>query len=484
MKILFLNPPFLPRFSRSQRSPAVTKSGTLYYPIWLSYAAAVAQDAGFEIQLLDAPANNLDRTQVLKLANDFKPNLVVVDTSTPSIYNDIDVADNLKGLLPDAFILLVGTHVSALPDESLEISKKLDAVARGEYDFTVREIAEAIKNNKLDITKISGISFKSSQGIIHNPDRKLILDLNQLPMVSKIYKKHLNIKNYFFAASLYPEVQIITARGCPFKCFFCLWPQVFQGGAYRARSAQNVVEEFLYIKNELPEAKGIVIEDDTFTVDKLRVFQICDLIIKRKARLKWNANVRMDLGFETMKIMKAAGCYLIIAGIETSQQSILDNINKGLKETDIKRFFDNAKRAGLLVHAAFMAGNPGETKQTLKNTFKLAKKFMPDTVQFFPLTPYPGTKAYAWAKDNGYLKIKTFRDYLTSDGLHNCVIDLPGITGDELLRWCNESRKSFYFSLRYIIYKIMRSIFRPQEMIRVFKAFRNFRRFIFERRPA
>lgn len=482
MRVLFLNPPFLPRFSRPQRSPAVTKSGTLYYPLWLAYAAGLLEKNGFEIKLVDAPAEGLAHSRVSQIAKDYSPNFIIIDTSTPSIYNDIETADNLKTLLPHSFVLLVGTHVSALPGETLALSRKVDAIARGEYDFTALEIARSLKEVSLDITRIQGLSYRTQDnGISHNPPRPPLRNLDQLPMVSEVYKKHLKIKNYFFAASVYPEVQILTARGCPFKCFFCLWPQTFNQNNYRLRSPRNVLDEFLYIKENLPEVKGVVIEDDTFTVDNKRVREICELFIANKMRLKWNANVRLDLDIETMKLMKKAGCYLIITGIESASQLILENINKGLSENDIQKFFDNARRAGLLVHAAFMAGNPGETKDTLKKSFSLAKKVMPDTVQFFPLMPYPGTQAYYWAKEKGYLKINDFRDYLTPEGLHNCVIDMPHLSRAEILDWCDKSRRHFYGSLRYLFYKLRRVISHPGEIIRTFKAFMRFKKFILNR---
>ena len=478
MKIALINPPFLPRYSRSQRSPAVTKSGTLYYPIWLAYAAGLLEKNGFEVKLLDAPADGIRHREALEIISRFSPELLVMDTSTPSIYNDIDLAEKIKATLPECFIVLVGTHVSALPKETLELTDKVEAVAKGEYDFTLLELAQAINKNDFSLEGIRGLSYKKSGKIFHNPDRPLATDLDQLPMVSEVYKKHLNIKNYFFAASLYPQVQIFTARGCPFRCFFCLWPQSFQGRTYRKRSPQNVLEEFIYIKSSLPQVKGVVIEDDTFSVDKKRTLEICDLLIKNRVGLAWNANVRTDLDLETMERMKAAGCYLIIAGIESTAQDILDNIEKGLKTSDMYNFFANAKRAKLLVHAAFMAGNPGETKETLKQNLMLAKKFLPDTLQFFPIIPYPGTKAYLWAKEKGYLKIESFRDYLTKEGLHNCVVDLPGLPRQELVRWCDYSRKLFYLSTEYLCYKSKQLLCRPQDIARTLKTLLTFRKYI------
>ncbi|MBU1044919.1 MAG: B12-binding domain-containing radical SAM protein [Candidatus Omnitrophica bacterium] len=477
MKILMLNPPFFPRYSRSQRSPAVTKSGTLYYPVWLAYATAVLEKKGFDVRLVDAPAQGLNARAILDLAEAYDPGLIVLGTSTPSIYNDLEIGGKLKAILPQSFITLVGTHVSALPEESLNLNKSIDAVARAEYDYTIAELAEALVN-KADLTKVLGISFRQNDQIIHNPDREKISNLDEIPFVSSVFKKHLNINNYFFAASDYPMVQIFTARGCPFQCFFCVYPQTIHGHIYRTRSAENVVDEFAYIKENLPQVREVVIEDDTFSVDKKRVKKICELLIQRKINLKWNANVRADLDLATMRLMKKAGCRLIIIGFESADQMILDNIQKGAQAEKMEQFFSNTKKAGLLLHAAFMAGNPGETRETLKKTFAFAKKSMPDTVQFFPLMAYPGTKAYQWAKDNNLLKSEKYSDWVTKEGLHNCVLNLPNLTSQELVEWCDISRKKYYLSFRYLCYKTIQMILHPQEIKRTFRAMFKFRKFL------
>lgn len=148
MKVLVLNPPFLPRFSRSQRSPAVTKSGTIYFPLWLSYAVGVLEAAGHEVSFIDAPARGWDLAAVAGHARAFAPRLVVMGTSTPSLVNDLLVAERLKGACPQVFIVAVGTHVSALPGETLEMGPALDAVARREYDYTVRDLAQVLASRQ------------------------------------------------------------------------------------------------------------------------------------------------------------------------------------------------------------------------------------------------------------------------------------------------------------------------------------------------
>jgi len=137
MKVLFLNPPFLYHFSREQRSPAVTKSGTFYYPMWLCYAAGILEDNGHDVKLIDAPADGSSLEDIVAITKDFNPKLIVMDTSTPTIFNDINIGVTIKQNLEGSFLVLVGPHVSALPEESLVINKNVDAVAKGEYEYTL-----------------------------------------------------------------------------------------------------------------------------------------------------------------------------------------------------------------------------------------------------------------------------------------------------------------------------------------------------------
>ena len=251
MKIFFLNPAFKAeygKFSRENRSPTVTRSGTLYYPLWLIYAAAVCEKDSFDVEFLDAPAfpMNDDQTYgyIKKHADGTK--LFVVNTSTPSIVNDTAYGDKLKELYPDAFVMLVGTHPSALPVETLENSIRIDAVARHEYDYIVRDVARAIRDGS-DPFAVKGLTYRKDGEIKENPDMPFIENIDEIPFLSKFVKKHLNYKDYFFAAGEYPEIQIFTGRGCMARCTFCVYPQTMHGHGYRMRSAENVVAELEYI---------------------------------------------------------------------------------------------------------------------------------------------------------------------------------------------------------------------------------------------
>ena len=473
LNIFLLNPPFHKKYSRSQRSPAVTKSGVIYYPIWLAYATGAVEKAGFSARLVDAPADGYTLSQVLQQIDEFNPRLVIIDTSTPSIMNDLEVAEAIRERSPEVFIVMVGPHVTALPDDTLNSSHALNAVARGEYDYTVRDLAMCLDGNG-DLASVTGLSFKDRDGmILHNLSRPLIRDLDELPFVSQVYKRHLKIESYFYSITQYPEVAIITGRGCPYECTYCLWPQTITGHGYRKRSVENVADEFEFIKKELPQVKEVFIEDDTLTVDHKRSIALSNELIRRGNRLPFTANSRADVNYETLKILKEAGLRLVCVGFESGDQKILDTIKKKITIEKFFQFREAAGKAGIMVHGCFMAGNYGETRQSLKKTLDLAKRLNPDTAQFLPIMVYPGTEAYEVAIQNGNLITTDFKEWLTSDGLHRSLVSHPELTPEEVMQWCDDSRRSFYLRPRYIFNKLIEIVHYPRETYRIFRAARN-----------
>ncbi|MHA2028998.1 MAG: radical SAM protein [Candidatus Kariarchaeaceae archaeon] len=478
-QILALNPPFQPRFSRSQRSPAVIKSGVLYYPIWLAYATGVLEQDGFSVKLVDAPAAGYDLQKVLELIDDMQPNLVVMDSSTPSINNDLEVAKAIKDQFPQTFILLVGPHVTALPEKVLGTNMPVDAVARGEYDYIVRDVARVLDGNG-HLNQVDGLSYRDGEDtIIHNSNRQPIQDLDSIPFVSEVYLRHLRIEDYFYSITRYPQVTIVTGRGCPYKCTFCLWPQTLTGPQYRTRSVSNVVAEFEFIRREIPQVKEIFIEDDTLTVDHDRCVDLAKALINRGKKQLFTANSRASVDYETLYWLKKAGLRLLCVGFESGDQAILNSMKKGIKVERFYQFRNDAQRAGVMVHGCFMAGNTGETKESLAKTLELAKRLNPDTAQFFPLMVYPGTEAYEHARSNGNLTSENFQEWLTPDGLHNTVIHQNGLEADDLIAWCNQARRSFYLRPEYILAKIWEIITHPGEAGRIFKAARIFSKHLF-----
>lgn len=482
MKVAVINPPFMNRkFSRTSRSPAINKSGTLYWPFWLAYGVGTLEEAGHDVLFLDCPAVGLDEAALLQKIIEFNPKLIVIDTSTPSIDSDLHNALEIRKVLPNITILLVGTHAGALPENCLNNAPFVDGIAIGEYDRTLAEAANAIENGD-GITTVPGLVLKIDGVIMQTPEREMIENLDSLPFLADVYKKHLQPENYFFAAARYPSIMTITSRGCPFKCSFCLWPQVMHKGKYTTRSPEHVAEEFKRFAEYFPKVQEIVIEDDTFSIDSKRVEDVSDALILSGNKLPWTANVRASLSLEAMKKMKAAGCRLLIVGYETGSQDILNNVSKGITIDQNMEFAERARKAKLLVHGCFMAGNPGETPRTLEETYRMAVRLSPDTAQFFPIMAYPGTRLYNDFKAKGFIKTEDFSQWVTSEGLHNCVVDLPGLPAEKLVNWCNEARRRFYLRPGYLLYKAVQTVFHPfTEGRRTLRAFGTFRKHLFRK---
>lgn len=487
MHIVFINPPFKAeygKFSRESRSPAITKSGALYYPLWLIYAAAYCQKYGHRVDFIDAPAKPLDELETLQLVEDKvrgEQVLFVLDTSTPSIKSDVAFGAQLKKKYPDSFVILVGTHPTACAEETLCYSDQIDAVAIGEFDYTIRELADAFDAGT-PLERVRGICLHINNCFVWTEPMPHITDMDDIPFAAQFIKENLDDRDYFFAASTYPAVQIFTGRGCPCRCTFCVYPQVMHGHPFRARSPESVVEEFQYIADNFPDVKEVVIEDDTFTIDKARVRRISELLIEAglQKRLKWLCNARANtLDLDTMKLMKKAGCRLIIPGFESGSQQILDNIKKGIKLEQIFDYVNNAKKAGLLIHACYMVGNDGETRQTMEETLQLALKLNTDTAQFFPLIPYPGTEAYDLAHKKGNITID-YEQYCKEDGTHNTVLNLPGLSAQEMVDFCNYARKKYYLRFSYILHRLWVGLRNPGDLKRSLKAFGKLRKYLFK----
>lgn len=474
MRIAFVNPPLREfRFSRSQRSPGVIKSGTMYYPYWLAHATALAQSRGHECLLLDCAADGLDPEETVRRLGEFKPGLIVVETSTPSINHDLEMVALFKQALPEAKVCCTGTHVTARWEEALRQCPTLDHVAIGEYDYTISELAEALDAGK-PVASIDGLAWRESDGAKRSKERRLITDMNALPWIAPVYKQFLNPRHYLFTIANQPMIMLIGGRGCKARCFYCVYPQVMHGHDYRTRSAADVVAEMKWIQDNMPEVQEIVFEDDTFTSDRERAQEIARLVKQEGIRLPFFANIRVNIDYETLKSLKEAGLRQCATGFESGDKTLLLNMRKGQTLEQQQTFMTNCRKLGILVHGCFMVGFPGETKETLQKTLDLAIQLGPDSAQFYPVMPYPGTGAYEWAENEGFLAVGSFDDWLNPDGGHRCVLNLPGLTPKDLEDFCEHAVRKFHLRPRYMVRKAIQAVAQPREGIRSINAFGNF----------
>ena len=478
LKILCLNPPFLPVFSREQRSPAVTKSGTIYYPMWLAYAAGALTQAGHSVELIDAVPRNWTVQDVVTHAAETRPEMVVIATSTPSIYSDLKTGDALKDQNPDLVTVYVGVHVSAVPETTLQTSEKADAVVMGEYEAPLVQLARQAHDPRDQWRNIPGLAFRNGAEIIVNGPQKPVEDLDSLPMVAEIYQKFLNFRDYFYSIARYPEVTLITSRGCSHNCIYCVYPQNMTSRRVRYRDIEKVLDEWEYVEKNFPGVRELFIEDDAMTLNQSRCRELMKRKVERGIKIGFTANSRADVDLETLKWLKKGGCRLLCTGFESGNQGILDRMHKKLKLEQSRQFVRDAKKAGIMVHGCYLVGLPGETKDTLEETLAFAKELNTDTAQFFPLMVYPGTEAYEWAKKEGYLVTEDFSKWLTPDGLHNCVVERSDLTNDELVQFCDRARREFYLRPRYMIFKLRQIMTRPDEARRTLKSLRKFWRYL------
>jgi radical SAM superfamily enzyme YgiQ (UPF0313 family) len=224
-----------------------------------------------------------------------------------------------------------------------------------------------------------------------------------------------------------------------------------------------------------------MIEDDTLTADRKRCRELAETLIAVGGhRIPWSANSRADVDYETMRLMRKAGCRLFCVGFESGEQAILDNIQKNITLDKISAFTRDAKRAGIMVHGCFMVGNRGETKETLVKTLGFAKSLSPDTAQFYPIMVYPGTSDYAYFEDKGWIVSRDFRKWLTEEGLHSSVVSNPDLAYEELVAFCDRARREFYLRPAYILSKFKQMIVNPGEAKRIVKAGFTFFRYLMQ----
>lgn len=477
MRITAVNPPFIPGYSRGQRSPAVTKSGTLYYPIWLAYAAGALEQAGHEVDLVDAPADCLDIEQTIARITRFDPGLVIVETSTPSIESDVSFADTIASA--GRFVVLVGTHPSALPDDTLRMGKMFSCIVAGEYENPLKGLAEAIEGGK-EPSGVKGLHLRQPNGeIVFTGDGERVSDLDSLPYVSRIYSRHLDIYRYNNPNALFPQVMIMGGRGCPHGCTFCVFPQTLQGRKFRRRSIGNITDEMLWIQNNMPEVKAVFFEDDTISADLGRLRELAESFIENGVTVSWTSNMRADVDLQTLRLCRKAGLRSICVGFESGSNRMLGNMRKGITVEMSEKFAENARKAGILVHGCFMVGTPGEDRKTMRETLEFALKIDPDTVQFYPMMVYPGTEAYRQVCESNDLLTESWREWLTEEGLHSCVIRTENLSSEELVDFCDYARRRFYLRPAYIAGKLWRSLLDADERRRTFRAFSTFRKYLF-----
>ena len=401
---------------------AVAQSeGTLSYipfPFFLATAAALLKREKHEILLIDAIAEDLDEEQAIQKIKCFNPDLVVVETSTPSFANDIALVEEIRRNLLDSRIALCGSHATVFSEQILKSYLFVDYILKGEYEYTLLDLVSQLKNN-LSLESVLGLAYRNGAGIRENPKRLAVRNLDALPWPER---ESLPIQYYNdgFCDLPMPNVQMMTSRGCPFSCTFCLWPQVMYGERrYRKRDPKNVAREMSYLIQRF-KFKAVYFDDDVFNIDKNHVLGICHQIRKMNIKIPWAAMARPDLmDEESLGVMAESGLYAIKYGVESANKVILQGIKKNIDLDKTKRMIQATKAKGVKVHLTFCVGLPGETKESIQETKAFIEEVGPDSCQFSFATPFPGTDYFRHIERDGCLFSKNWSDY---DGNTKCIV--------------------------------------------------------------
>jgi radical SAM superfamily enzyme YgiQ (UPF0313 family) len=450
MKVLLINPPALSEIKGN--NPKLIDSERGYNPpLGLLYiAAAIKAWTPHQVDVIDAQVEDLTYDQLKERIIKSDPDVVGLTAMTFTLLDVMATLAIVKSVDKEIITLLGGPHGHIYPKETAALAG-VDIVVTGEGEKVIPEILEHLEN--LDrLAQIPGLCFRKGGDIIYTGLPAYLEDLDSLPMPARElvpYQKYTSL-----LAKRNPITTMFTSRGCPYQCVFCDRPHM--GRRFRFRSTASVITEFEEcLKLGIHE---FLIYDDTFTINKKRVFEICDEIIGRRLDIGWDfrANVNtIDLAM--LKRLKEANCERIHYGVEAGSDRVLKVLKKGTTVERIKNVIKMTKEVGIDTLGYFIIGSPTETAEDIKRTIDFAIELDPDYVHITIMTPFPATQLYRDGLDQGIIK----EDYWQKFALAPNPDFQPGyweenFTRDELQRYVVMAYKKFYTRPRYILKRLFK----------------------------
>jgi len=374
----------------------------------LAYLAAVSERRGDEVRVLDM---QVEDTPLQRVVSEHPPDVVGITATTIQIERAWELARELRQLT-EARIVLGGPHPTVLAAESVQ-KPEIDAVVRGEGELTWIDLCQHLEAGQA-LQEVRGITYEKDGEVVHNPDRRVIEDVDSLPFPAY----HLfEMQRYSNLQPTLDEIEgpsypLLSSRGCPYRCNYC--SQILPRG-WRARSPESVVSEWRWLVNELGAAE-IGVLDDSFNIDRQRVLDIChQLIFEDLNHVPWIMinGIRANLvDEELLGRMREAGCIRTAFGVESGNQRILDEvIHKQLTLDQVRAAFRAAKAVGMETIGFFIIGLPGETEETMEDTIRFACELDPVVANFSMATPFPGTEMYDQVKKTGRLLVRDWHEF-------------------------------------------------------------------------
>lgn len=417
--------------------------GIVSLPLGLGYIANYLRQFGnHTVAIYDGLVRRSGAKGFRKILDSFSPDIVGISgQSSSAVYDVYNYAKIVKSYNPQTIIVVGGAHATFQDTQMMKDCPELDVIVRGEGEAIMKKLVDAYSDEK-PLTNVPGITFRDNGSIVRNMDHPFIENLDELPFPAYDL---INPPLYFSYGVRYSPM--VSSRGCPFGCKFCASSKLV-GKRWRARSPENVVKEMKHLEDKY-NVKEIVFIDDLFTYDLNRVHEICNQICDTGISVGWNCTARASkllTNPEMLKWLKSAGCHTLCIGVESGSQRILDLMNKGIKLEQVVKSVKMAKDAGFVLVLTFMVGYPGETKQDIDRTIEFACKMDPEIAEFTICTPFPGTELYDQARENGWLKANSWREFSTGAP----VMEFDAMTKNCIKRHLIKAYFKFYTRPSYI----------------------------------
>ena len=432
MKVLLANPPWLrPGWygvRAGSRWPHMERAESPYtpFPFLMGYAAAVLEADEVEVTAVDACAERIDRTAFIARVEEATPDLVVLETSTPSLAGDLATVRDLRRTGFDGPLLLAGLHKAMYEPAFLAEHRSIDGVLVGEYELTLRDLARAGGRPK---AALPGLLWRRGDDVLDGGRKPSIAELDALPWPARhLFPMH---RYHDLPGGIpAPSVQMWASRGCSFTCSFCAWPQILYGdNRYRTRDAGAVVDEV----EAMIEAgyASVYFDDDTFNLGKRRTATLAATFAERGLSLPWAFMGRADTcDVAQYEALAATGLQAVKFGVESADVGRLRQIGKNLDVDKVRRAVRAVQSLGIKTHLTFVFGLPGETLDSMQRTLDLAYELDPDSAQFTVAVPFPGSRLHAELEQAGRLEGVDLSDL---DGYRTGVVSTEALTADQIV---------------------------------------------------
>ena len=444
MKILLINPPYLSIYGPDK--VAVNS----HFPLGLGYLAASLLENGFEVKLLDPEAERLSRRQFEEGVVRWGADLIGLTATTPTFLSALNIGRAIRKLLPNTPIVLGGPQATVMPEFILShYSDIFDYIAVGEGELTLIELCRVLDRGNGTAESVPGLVLMKRGRTHRTKPRAVIEDLDTIPMPARdIGDMRLYYEPNDFNNLGLKSATMLTSRACPHNCIFCASRSIW-GNHVRFHSPERVVEEIRLLR-ETYDVQHILFKDDTFTIHRDRVAEICDRILQEGLDMKFSCLARVDgVDRELLGLMKRAGFYHICYGIETGDARLLKVLRKGITLEQARDAMKITNELGFKSNCTFLIGIPGETRQTALKTIRFAIELNPTLALFYIMVPYPGTALFEKHLKDKFYESPNWEDFVISKGA--AMIELETVSREELKRLLALAHRKYYFRPKAVL---------------------------------